>query len=179
MMPFSTVDSDRPEDLWTYLEVQRSMGHETFAIPHNSNVSNGLMFAPVNSYGQPINIAWIKRRALNEVAVEILQTKGQSDAHPALSPNDEFADFETSFKHLLGTGGVVGKLDHSYVRNGLIDGVGWQEQLGGNPFKFGIVAGADAHTGFSDNEEFNYTGVHGVNDATLQAPPVRKRTDGG
>ena len=161
---FSTLDSDRAEDLWTYLEVQRSVGHEVFAIPHNSNVSNGLMFPTVNSYGVPINKAWIKRRAANEVAVEILQTKGQSDAHPALSPNDEFADFETGFKHMLGTGGVVGKIDNSFVRNALIDGVGWQESLGVNPHKFGIVAGADAHTAFSDNEEFNYTGVHGFND---------------
>jgi len=169
-MVFSTLDSDRAEDLWTYLETQRGMGHEVFAIPHNSNVSNGLMFPTVNSYGTPINKAWIKRRAKNEVAVEILQTKGQSDAHPALSPNDEFADFETGFKHMLGTGGVVGKLDHSYVRNALIDGVGWQESLGVNPHKFGIVAGADAHTAFSDNEEFNYTGVHGTNDNT---PKVR------
>ena len=165
---FSTLDSDRAEDLWTYLEVQRNNGHEVFAIPHNSNVSNSLMFPTVNSYGQPINLAWIKRRAANEVAVEILQTKGQSDAHPALSPHDEFADFETGFKHMLGTGGVVSKIDYSYVRNALIDGVGWQEYLGANPHKFGIVAGADAHTAFSDNEEFNYTGVHGVNDATAK-----------
>jgi len=125
-MPFSTLDSDRAEDLWTYLDVQRKAGHEVFAIPHNSNVSNGLMFPTVNSYGQPIDKAWIERRAKHEVAVEILQTKGQSDAHPALSPNDEFADFETGFKHMLGTGGVVGKIDNSYVRNALIDGVGWR-----------------------------------------------------
>ncbi|MBW2577386.1 MAG: DUF3604 domain-containing protein [Deltaproteobacteria bacterium] len=168
-MPFSTLDSDRAEDLWTYLDVQRKAGHEVFAIPHNSNVSNGLMFPTVNSYGQPIDKAWIERRAKHEVAVEILQTKGQSDAHPALSPNDEFADFETGFKHMLGTGGVVGKIDNSYVRNALIDGVGWQEHLGANPHKFGIVSGADAHTSFSDNEEFNYTGVHGINDATPKA----------
>jgi hypothetical protein len=167
-MPFSALDSDRAEDLWTYLDVQRDAGHEVFAIPHNSNVSNSLMFPTVNSYGQPIDKAWIERRAKHEVAVEILQTKGQSDAHPALSPHDEFADFETGFKHLLGTGGVVSKIDHSYVRNALIDGVGWQENLGANPHKFGIVAGADAHTAFSDNEEFNYTGVHGVNDATAK-----------
>jgi hypothetical protein len=167
-MVFSTLDSDRAEDLWTYLDVQRGVGHEVFAIPHNSNVSNSLMFSTRDSYGTPINESWIKRRAKNEVAVEILQTKGQSDAHPALSPNDEFADFELSFKHMLGTGGVMSKIDKSYLRNALIDGVGWQESLGVNPHKFGIVAGADAHTSFSDNEEFNYTGVHGFNDYTPQ-----------
>jgi hypothetical protein len=168
-MPFSTLDSDRAEDLWTYLAVQRNSGHETFAIPHNSNLSNGLMFPNRNSYGQPIDAGWMKRRALNEIAIEILQTKGTSDTHPALSPGDEFAAFEGEFKHLLGTGGVVGKVVNSFYRGAIIDGVGWQESEGVNPHKFGVVAGADAHTGFSDNEEFNYTGVHGINDATIKA----------
>ena len=168
-MPFSTLDSDRAEDLWTYLDVQRDAGHEVFAIPHNSNVSNGLMFPTVNSYGQPINKAWMERRAKNEVAVEILQTKGQSDAHPALSPNDEFADFETGFKHMLGTGGVVGKIDHSYVRNALIDGVGLAGVPGRQPpqVRHRRRCGC-THGPFSDNEEFNYTGVHGINDATAK-----------
>jgi hypothetical protein len=169
IFPFSTIDSDRAEDLWTYLQTQRDLGHETFAIPHNSNLSNGLMFPTRNSYGQPINKAWMKRRAANEVAVEILQTKGTSDTHPALSPDDEFAAFEGEFKHMLGTGGVVGKVNNSFYRAAIIDGVGWQESEGVNPHKFGVVAGADAHTSFSDNEEFNYTGVHGVNDATIDA----------
>lgn len=168
-MPFSTIDSDRAEDLWTYLEVQRNDGHETFAIPHNSNLSNGLMFPTRNSYGEPINKAWMEKRAKNELAIEILQTKGTSDTHPALSPDDEFADFEGEFKHMLGTGGVVGKVNNSFYRGAIIDGVGWQESEGVNPHKFGVVAGADAHTSFSDNEEFNYTGVHGVNDATIDA----------
>jgi hypothetical protein len=165
---FTAVDSDRPEDLWSYLEFQRKLGHETFAIPHNGNVSNSMMYAPSTSDGIPITKARAERRARNEVATEIIQTKGQSDTHPALSPNDEFADFEM-FQHLLGTGGVVGKIDYSYVRQALTNGVGYQELLGANPFKYGIVAGADAHTAFSDNEEFNYTGVHGVVDATPKA----------
>ena len=160
---FSTVDSDRAEDLWTYMEVMRDQGLDCFAIPHNGNVSNSLMFAVTDSYGQPITANFAKRRQLNEVATEIIQTKGQSETHPALSPNDEFADFEL-FRHLLGTGGQIGLIDHSFVRQALTRGIGFQEMFGVNPFKFGIVAGADAHTSFSDNEEFNYTGVHGVND---------------
>ena len=63
---------------------------------------------------------------------------------------------------------MVGRVSYSYVREALINGVGYQEYLGVNPFKFGIVAGADAHTGFSDNEEFNYTGVHGNLDKTAK-----------
>jgi len=168
-LPFSAFDSDRPEDLWTYLETQRGAGHDTFAIPHNANLSNGLMFAPRDSEGQPIDARYAKRRAQNEVATEIIQCKGQSDTHPALSPNDEFAGFEEQYKHLIGTNPpVVGRVNYSYVREALINGVGYQEYLGVNPFKLGIVAGADAHTGFSDNEEFNYTGVHGDVDSTVE-----------
>ena len=167
-VPFSSLDSDNPEDLWSYLEFQRKLGHETFAIPHNGNVSNSLMYAPATSTGIPITKERAERRARNEPATEIIQTKGQSDTHPALSPDDEFADFEM-FKHLLGTGGAVGKIDYSYVRQALTNGVGYQELFGANPFKLGIVAGADAHTAFNDNEEFNYTGVHGEVDATAKA----------
>jgi hypothetical protein len=167
--PFSAFDSDRPEDLWTYLETQRDAGLDTFSISHNANLSNGLMFAPRTSEGIPIDVRYAKRRALNEVATEILQTKGQSDTHPGLSPNDEFAGFEVQYGHLIGTNPpVLGRLNYSYVREALINGVGFQEYLGVNPFKFGIVAGADAHTGFSDNEEFNYSGVHGNLDKTAK-----------
>ncbi|MBK5097629.1 MAG: DUF3604 domain-containing protein, partial [Gemmatimonadetes bacterium] len=164
---FSAFDSDRPEDLWTYLEVQRTAGHENFAIPHNANLSNGIMFAPRNSEGLPIDVRYAERRARNEVATEIVQTKGQSDTHPALSPYDEFADFNVEYKSLIGTSPpVIGRIDYSYVRQALINGVGYQELLGVNPFKLGIVAGGDAHTAFADNEEFNFTGVHGQVDDT-------------
>jgi len=167
---FSSLDSIKREDLWTYQEVQRAIGHENFSIPHNGNVSNGLMYSPTTSYGTPINRQWAERSNRNTVATEIIQTKGASETHPALSPNDEFAGFETSYKHLLGSGGVVGRINNSYVRRALTDGVGFQEMIGANPFKYGIVAGADSHDAFSDNEEFNYTGVHGNTDKT---PEIR------
>ena len=170
---FSAFDSVRREDLWSYQEAQRSAGHENFSIPHNGNVSDSLMYAPRTSDGDPINKRWAERSNRNTVATEIVQTKGASETHPALSPNDEFADFETGFKHLLGSGGVVGKIDHSYVRRALTDGVGFQEKIGANPFKYGIVAGADAHNAFSDNEEDNYTGVHGNTDKT---PEIRLKS---
>ncbi len=167
---FSSLDSIKREDLWTYQEVQRKMGHENFSIPHNANVSNGLMYAPTASDGTFINKQWAERSNLNTVATEIIQTKGASETHPALSPNDEFAGFETGYKHLLGSGGVVGRVNNSYVRRALTDGVGFQEMMGANPFKYGIVAGADSHDAFSDNEEFNYEGVHGNTDKT---PKIR------
>ncbi|MCL7991142.1 MAG: DUF3604 domain-containing protein, partial [marine benthic group bacterium] len=164
---FSAFDSDKPEDLWTYLDVQKNAGHDNFAIPHNGNLSNGLMFAPRNSEGLPIDEAYAERRAEHEVATEMVQTKGSSDTHPALSPNDEFAAFNVEYRSLIGTSPPVrGQIEYGYVRQALINGVGYQEFLGVNPFKLGIVAGADAHTAFSDNEEFNYTGVHAGTDDT-------------
>jgi hypothetical protein len=159
---FSALDSVKREDLWTYQEVQRSLGHENFSIPHNSNLSNSMMFPPRTTYGTLIDKKWAQRSQLNSVAVEITQTKGTSETLPALSPNDEFAGFESDYKHLIGTSGtIVGKIDHSYVRRALTDGVGFKEMLGVNPYKFGIVAGADSHTAFSVNEENNYTGSSG------------------
>lgn len=164
---FSALDSVKREDLWTYQEVQRAMGHENFSIPHNSNLSNSMMFPPRTTYGTQIDKQYAERSQRNSVAVEITQTKGTSETHPALSPNDDFAGFEISYKHLLGTSGaVVGKIDHSYVRRTLIDGVGFQEMIGANPWKLGIVAGADSHTVFSVNEENNYTGSSGHLDST-------------
>jgi hypothetical protein len=129
-----------------------------------------MMYAPFTSDGTPIDADWAKRSQRNTPATEIIQTKGASETHPTLSPNDEFAGFETSFKHLLGSGGVVGKVDHSYIRRALIDGAGFQEMIGANPFKYGIVAGGDSHNAFPDNEEFNYSGVHGNTDKT---PKIR------
>ncbi|NNG15267.1 MAG: DUF3604 domain-containing protein [Gemmatimonadales bacterium] len=172
---FSSFNSTKREDLWTYQEVQRAMGHENFSIPHNANVSNSLMYATTTSYGTPIDKGWAERSNRNTPATEIVQTKGASETHPALSPKDEFANFEMGFKHLLGSGGVLGKIDNSFVRRALIDGVGFQEMIGANPFKYGIVSGGDTHNAFPDNEEFNYTGVHGNTDKT---PEIRLGSTG-
>jgi hypothetical protein len=158
---FSSFDSEHREDLWSYQEYQRTQGHENFSIPHNSNVSNGIMFALHTSDGDPIDAEWAKRSALNSPAVEIIQTKGASETNPALSPSDEFADFEQGFKHLLASNGLIARRDHSFVRSALIDGVGFKEMIGVNPYKYGIVSGADIHVAASTNEEFNYHGAHG------------------
>ena len=167
---FSAFDSVHREDLWIYQEYQRALGHENFSIPHNSNVSNSAMFALHTSNGNPIDRRWAERSQRNTVAVEMIQTKGASETHPALSPNDEFASFEDKFVHLLGSGGVQSLIDKSFVRQALTDGVGFQEMIGMNPFKYGVVAGADSHIAASANEEFNYPGVHGNID---YSPEVR------
>jgi hypothetical protein len=164
--PYSAFDSPNPEDLWTYLEVQRDLGLDVIAIPHNGNVSNGLMYAPTNYRGDPIDERYAKRRALNEPLTEMIQTKGASETHPSLSPNDEFADFEM-FPNLIGTR-TVSKVKHGYVRQALTAGLIHEAKLGTNPFKYGIVAGADVHSGYSGNEEWNWHGAHGDTDDTPQ-----------
>lgn len=164
--PYSAFDSVDPEDLWTYLEVQRDVGLDVIAIPHNGNVSNGLMYAPTNYRGDPIDARYAKRRALNEPLTEMVQTKGASETHPSLSPNDEFADFEM-FPNLIGTS-IVSKVKHGYIRQALTAGLIHEQKLGTNPFKYGIVAGADVHSGYSGNEEFNWHGAHGVADDTAK-----------
>lgn len=167
-MVFSAFDSDRPEDLWTYLQVQRDAGHDTFSISHNGNISNSLMYAPRDSEGVAITKRYAELRAKNEVAAEIIQVKSSSDTHPTLSPNDDFADFELLFNGLIGTSNptVISKIDYGFIRQALISGLAYEQKLGANPFKLGIVGGADAHTAFSINEEFNFTGPHNVFDDT-------------
>ncbi len=162
--PFSAFDSVDPEDLWTYLETQRTQGLDCFAIPHNGNVSNGLMYAPTNYRGDPIDERYARRRALNEPLTEMIQTKGGSETHPLLSPNDEFSDFEP-FANLISTS-TPSKIKYGYVRQALTDGLIHEQKLGTNPFKYGIVSGADVHSGISMNEEWNWHGAHGKQDDT-------------
>jgi len=97
---------------------------------------------------------------LNEPLTEIIQTKGSSEAHPAFSPNDEFADFEL-FPNLINIG-EPSQINNGYIRYALVDGMILENKLGANPFKMGIVAGADSHSGYSNNEEFNFHGSHGA-----------------
>jgi hypothetical protein len=163
-MPFSSFQSDQTEDLWTYLEIQRAQGIEVMAIPHNGNVSNGLMYAPTKMNGDPIDTRYARRQMENEPLTEIHQTKGNSETHPLLSPNDEFASFEP-FNNLI-------SLDHpsqvtnGFIRHGLIMGMKLETEVGYNPYKMGIVAGADVHSGYSGNEEWDWKGAHGVADDT-------------
>lgn len=94
----------------------------------------------------------------------MVQTKGASETHPLLSPNDEFADFEP-FENLIGTP-IVSKITYGYIRQALTDGLLHEQKLGTNPFKYGIVAGADVHSAYSGNEESNWHGAHGSADDT-------------
>jgi hypothetical protein len=163
-VPFSAFDSVLPEDLWTYLEIQRNQGIDVFAIPHNSNVSDGWMFSPNKFLGGPMDARYARRQQANEPLFEIHQTKGNSEAHPWLSPNDEFANFEP-FPSLISLG-TPSQIKGGFYRQGLVEGMKLETKLGYNPYKMGLVAGADVHSGYSGNEEWDWKGAHGNLDDT-------------
>ena len=154
------AENHEPETLWSYMETHRQRGIDSLAIPHNPNVSDGRMFALVDSYGEPLNESYADRRNWNEPLVEVTQQKGTSETHPAISLNDEFADFEL-FTELLISNGKQGEVHGSYVREAFIDGVRLQAEQGFNPFRFGLIGATDFHSGASSVEENNSTSSPG------------------
>ncbi|HEX8800971.1 MAG TPA: DUF3604 domain-containing protein, partial [Terriglobales bacterium] len=169
--PYSMLDSWHPEDLWKWMDVQRKAGNELFAISHNANLSDGWMYpTDVDSLGRPIDAAWAESRMRNERLVEIKQIKGQSETHPLLSPNDEFANYEIN-NYLLGLPGNNGRVDHilgSYARQALKDGITMQDVHGYNPYKFGMAGGSDSHNTGSPYRQNNFYGGHAGEDGTVQ-----------
>jgi len=169
-MPFSAMDSWHPEDLWKWMDEQRKAGNELLAISHNANLSSGWMYpVDVDSFGRPIDAAWAESRMRNERLVEITQIKGQSETHPLLSPNDEFASYEL-LEGLLGLPANVGRIDKiqgSYGRQALKDGITVQDVRGYNPYKFGIAGGSDSHNTGSPYRQDNFYGGHAQIDGTV------------
>ena len=168
--PFSAIDSMDPEDLWTYAEDNREQGIDSVLIPHNSNLSQGLMFAFKDSYGTPLSRIYTERRIENERLVEISQVKGTSETRPEFSPADEFANFE------LIRFGQEPEFDlaGAYIRPAYRRGLEIQSEVGINPFNFGLVGSSDFHSGISAGEEFNYPGGLGSGDE--QSDPGRVLT---
>jgi hypothetical protein len=165
--PFTADQSQRAEDLWAYLESVRARGIDVIAIPHNGNASGGLMYDWNDSDGKPIDEAYAQRRAMNEPLTEIVQIKGQSDTVPALSPNDEFADFEI-FDHLLGSPTAKSAPAGSYIRDAFGRGLVIQAKVGANPYKYGLVGGADIHNGLSaSTEDASAGGQFGIDPNTM------------
>lgn len=158
--PFSALDSQRPEDLWTYVETLRDRGIDSVLIPHNPNLSQGLMFSILDSNGEPMTREYAERRLLNERAVEIAQNKGTSETRPAFSPEDAFADFELmSLPAEQGADPAGG-----YARKALGRGLAIEARLGINPFRLGLVGSTDFHSGVSSTEEDNFPGGLGRSD---------------
>jgi len=161
--PFSQYDSQNPEDLWRALdEFQRHTGSEVLAIPHNGNLSNGRMFSVETFDGKRLTKELATLRARMEPIVEVTQIKGDGEAHPLLSPNDEFADYETWDKsNLNGTEAKTSEMiQYEYAREALKNGLLLEGRLGVNPFKFGMIGSTDSHTALSTAEEENFFGKH-------------------
>jgi hypothetical protein len=160
MLPLTTFQTENPEELWKWMErYEEKTGGDVLAIPHNGNLSNGLMFAVETFEGKPLTKEWAEARSKWERLYEVTQGKGTSEQHPSLAPNDEFAKFEIWDKGNLN---VVpkkpGMLNHEYAREAYKHGLEIQQKLGVNPFKFGLVGATDAHTGLSTGEENNFFG---------------------
>jgi hypothetical protein len=137
---------------------EEKTGGSLLAIPHNGNLSNGRMFELTTFDGKEPNKAWAEARARWEPLFEAIQTKGQSESHPFLSPNDEFAvGYEIWDRGNLNlVPKKPGMIEHEYVREALKNGLLLEQRLGANPFKYGLVSGSDAHTGLTAMEEDNY-----------------------
>jgi len=164
VVPFTVYPpngSDNPEDLWTWMKTyEDKTGGSVLAIAHNGNLSNGLMFPVVETFGKKLDSDYAKTRAKWERLYETTQTKGTGEAHPYLSPNDEFADFEIWDKGNL-DGSVAKKKDmlqFEYARQALKNGLKLEQELGTNPYKFGLIGSSDAHTGLAAMAEDNFFG---------------------
>jgi hypothetical protein len=175
--PYTTIKplgSDNPSDLWQWMAAyEEKTGGNVLAIAHNGNLSNGLMFPVVEAFGKKLDRAYAETRARWERLYEVTQTKGTGEAHPFLSPNDEFANFEIWDKGNLD--GSVAKtkdmLAFEYARSGLKFGLKLEHALGVNPYKFGLIGSSDAHTGLAAMEEENFFGK-----TTPQEPSPERMT---
>ncbi|MDH3935227.1 MAG: DUF3604 domain-containing protein, partial [Gammaproteobacteria bacterium] len=166
VMPFTSWQSENPEDLWQWMaDYEQQTGGRVLAIPHNGNLSNGRMFETVDFAGKPLTKDYAERRARWEVLQEVMQTKGNSETHPSLSPNDEFANYGIA-------GWEYGNLTMEdkpespemrpfmYLRGGLMNGLAQERKLGANPFKFGMIGGTDIHNSLTAIDEDNFFGKH-------------------
>jgi hypothetical protein len=165
IVPYTTqppVGSTDPLDLYAWLEnYEKSTGGTALALAHNGNLSNGIMFPVDAQYtGKKIDANYVRLRAKWEPMYEITQIKGDGEAHPVLSPNDEFADYETWDVGNLDLSEVKTKdmLQYEYAREALKNGLLLKKRLGANPYKFGLVGSTDSHTALSAVEEENFFG---------------------
>jgi hypothetical protein len=165
MVPYTTAESFNPEDLWRWMaRYEETTGGQVLALAHNGNMSNGIMFPyEINpATGQPLDAGYAEERARWEPLYEVTQIKGDGEAHPFLSPTDEFADHETLELGNLNLTVVKEDwmLQHEYAREALKRGLVMEETLGTNPYKFGMVGSTDSHTAIAGVEEENYIGKH-------------------
>jgi hypothetical protein len=198
-IPYTSFDSNEPEDLWAWLEETSKKADTDFlAIPHNSNISKGLMFPLVDSKGKAVTAEYAALRMRWEPVVEMTQIKGDSETHPKLSPTDEFADYETydhtievegTKEKVMFSDGFLGELSEQdrkyieentervaqvgdYARTALLRGLVLQDRIGGNPYKFGMIGSTDSHTAMASAEEDNFHGK-----MAIDSTPGTKKAD--
>jgi len=183
VLPFSQYDSSDPEALWDYFsDYEEQTAGEVLAIPHNGNLSRGVMFALEDVRGEPLSVDYAKSRSRWEPLFEVTQVKGDSETHPLLSPIDQFADYETvtssapvegSWSEVLKKHFKLTDYDHwvkknnresdkswmhqyEYARSALKLGIEQQAKLGVNPFKFGMIGSTDIHSSLASSDESNF-----------------------
>jgi hypothetical protein len=164
MLPYTAAESFNPEDLWKWMAAyEDKTGGRVFALAHNGNVSNGLMFPEINPVtGKPLTKSYAETRNRWEPIYEVTQIKGDGESHPYLSPNDEFAGYDTLWdKSNLGPVPKKPEMfQYEYAREALKIGLRQEAKLGVNPYKFGMVGSTDSHTGLATAEEDNFFGKH-------------------
>ncbi|MDG2461042.1 MAG: DUF3604 domain-containing protein [Luminiphilus sp.] len=159
--PYSAQSSSNPENLWAALvKYEQSTGGEALSIPHNGNLSNGLMWDTVTYNGDTINSDYAERRMRWEPIAEVTQIKGDSETHPSLSPGDPFADFERwdEFNISNTTKTTTDMYPGSYARSALKRGLSLERNAGANPYAFGMIGSTDDHTSLATAEEDNFFG---------------------
>ena len=161
VVPFSAFDSEDPEDLWAYMAAyEANTRGRVLAIPHNGNLSNGIIFDTETASGGPLTRAYAETRMAFEPIVEMTQAKGAGETHPLLSPEDEFADHEIMDKgNILGSVAKTPEmLPNEYARSALMRGLAYEQSLGANPYKFGMIGSTDNHTALPTTREDNWFG---------------------
>jgi hypothetical protein len=157
--PFGSTD---PLDLYAWLEnYEAETGGHALALAHNGNLSNGIMFPVDAQYtGREIDAEYVEKRARWEPLYETTQIKGDGEAHPFLSPDDEFANYETwdAGNLDLTQAKTPEMLQYEYTRQALKNGLALEAEFGTNPYKFGLVGSTDSHTALSTAEEDNFFG---------------------
>jgi hypothetical protein len=172
ILPFGGIDAD-VQQLWEYMaSYEKETGGNVLAIPHNGNLSNGLMFEMTMPDGSPMTAEYAARRAEAEPVVEVTQIKGDGETHPFLSPNDEMAGFGVKGWELgnlpLTLRSTPDMYAGSYARSALLRGLSLEQQLGVNPYAFGMIGSTDSHTALASGDEDNFFGKHTGNEPANQ-----------